>query len=119
MAADMERAGFGEINGRFDYEDSAFIGYNQIFLPRILDLRDGTVESQRRHVNARPSEHYLGRDPAAPRRARLDNATASMFVDVKPKCGRSGRGARLVQRRCSLAQPARGLPDMHGLNYLA
>jgi class 3 adenylate cyclase len=41
-----------EINGRFDYEDSAFIGYNQIFLPRILDLRDGTAESQRRHINA-------------------------------------------------------------------
>ena len=41
-----------EINGMFSYEDSAFIGYNQIFLPRILDLRDGTVESQRRHINA-------------------------------------------------------------------
>src|SRR5882757_8599535 len=31
-----------EINGMFGYEDSAFIGYNQIFLPRLLDLRDGT-----------------------------------------------------------------------------
>jgi class 3 adenylate cyclase len=41
-----------EINGKFGYEDSAFIGYNQIFLPRILDLRDGTAESQRRHINA-------------------------------------------------------------------
>ena len=41
-----------EINGKFAYEDSAFIGYNQIFLPRILDLRDGTAESQRRHINA-------------------------------------------------------------------
>jgi len=40
-----------EINGKFAYEDSAFIGYNQIFLPRILDLRDGTTESQRRHIN--------------------------------------------------------------------
>jgi class 3 adenylate cyclase len=35
-----------EINGMFGYDDSAFIGYNQIFLPRILDLRDGTDDSQ-------------------------------------------------------------------------
>lgn len=35
-----------EINGKFGYEDSAFVGYNQIFLPRLLDLRDGTAESQ-------------------------------------------------------------------------
>jgi class 3 adenylate cyclase len=41
-----------EINGMFGYEDSAFIGYNQIFLPRLLDLRDGTPESQRRVLNA-------------------------------------------------------------------
>ena len=36
----------------FAYEDSAFIGYNQMFLPRLLDLRDGTPESQRRLINA-------------------------------------------------------------------
>jgi class 3 adenylate cyclase len=41
-----------EINGKFAYEDSAFIGYNQMFLPRLLDLRDGTAESRRRHINA-------------------------------------------------------------------
>jgi class 3 adenylate cyclase len=41
-----------EINGKFGYEDSAFIGYNQIFLPRLIDLRDGTPESKRRHINA-------------------------------------------------------------------
>ena len=35
-----------EINGKFAYEDSAFVGYNQIFFPRLLDLRDGTTESQ-------------------------------------------------------------------------
>ena len=36
-----------EINGMFGYEDSAFVGYNQIFFPRLLDLRDGTPESER------------------------------------------------------------------------
>jgi class 3 adenylate cyclase len=41
-----------EINGMFDYEDSAFIGYNQIFMPRLLDLRAGSAESQRRLFNA-------------------------------------------------------------------
>ncbi|MEJ0000194.1 MAG: adenylate/guanylate cyclase domain-containing protein [Verrucomicrobiota bacterium] len=41
-----------EINGTFSYEDSSFVGYNQIFLPRLLDLRDGTPESQRRLINA-------------------------------------------------------------------
>lgn len=35
-----------EINGKFAYDDSAFVGYNQIFLPRLLDLRAGTDESQ-------------------------------------------------------------------------
>jgi len=41
-----------EINGKFGYEDSAFVGYNQIFLPRLLDLRDGTVDSQETFFNA-------------------------------------------------------------------
>jgi class 3 adenylate cyclase len=34
------------INGKFDYEDSGLFGYNEMFLPRILDLRDGTAESR-------------------------------------------------------------------------
>jgi class 3 adenylate cyclase len=40
-----------EINGMFEYDDSAFVGYNQIFLPRLLDLRDGTPESQQLFFN--------------------------------------------------------------------
>jgi class 3 adenylate cyclase len=39
-----------EINGKFGYEDSAFVGYNQIFLPRLLDLRDGTPESREKLI---------------------------------------------------------------------
>lgn len=34
------------LNGKFDYEDSGLFGYNRIFLPRVLDLRAGTTESQ-------------------------------------------------------------------------
>jgi class 3 adenylate cyclase len=34
-----------KINGKFDYEDSGLFGYNQIYLFRLLDLRDGTPES--------------------------------------------------------------------------
>ena len=41
-----------ELNGKFAYEDSGFPGYNQIFFPRLLDLRDGTAESQEMHHNA-------------------------------------------------------------------
>jgi class 3 adenylate cyclase len=41
-----------EINGMFDYDDSAFVGYNQIYFPRLLDLRDGTPESQQLHFDA-------------------------------------------------------------------
>jgi len=41
-----------EINGMFGYDDSAFVGYNQIYLPRILDLRDGTTESEELHHKA-------------------------------------------------------------------
>jgi len=33
------------INGKWDYEDSAFITYNHVFFSRLLDLRDGTSES--------------------------------------------------------------------------
>jgi class 3 adenylate cyclase len=35
-----------EINGKFAYEDAGLFGYNEIFLPRIMDLRDGTAESR-------------------------------------------------------------------------
>lgn len=35
-----------DLNGKFSYEDSALPGYNQIFFPRLLDLRDGSKESQ-------------------------------------------------------------------------
>ncbi len=35
-----------DLNGKFSYDDSALPGYNQIFFPRLLDLRDGTKESQ-------------------------------------------------------------------------
>jgi len=34
------------LNGKFDYEDSAFVAYNPVFLARLLDLRDGTAESR-------------------------------------------------------------------------
>jgi len=40
------------INGKFDYEDSGLFGYNEMFLPRILDLRDGTAESRERFFSA-------------------------------------------------------------------
>ena len=56
-----------EINGMFGYEDSAFIGYNQIFLPRLLDLRDGTPESQRRVLK----RHYRHVRPLRLREAGL------------------------------------------------
>ena len=36
------------INGKFEYHDSGLFGYNRIFFPRVLDLRDGTAESQER-----------------------------------------------------------------------
>jgi class 3 adenylate cyclase len=41
-----------QINGKFNYEDSALPGYNQIFMPRLLNLRDGTTESQEWLFNA-------------------------------------------------------------------
>jgi class 3 adenylate cyclase len=34
-----------QIDGRYVYEESAFIGYNHIYFHRLLDLRDGTSES--------------------------------------------------------------------------
>jgi class 3 adenylate cyclase len=39
------------MNGKFEYFDSALFGYNRMFLPRILDLREGTPESQLRFFN--------------------------------------------------------------------
>jgi class 3 adenylate cyclase len=36
-----------EMNGKFAYEDSGLFGYNEMFLSRLLDLRDGTAESQK------------------------------------------------------------------------
>jgi class 3 adenylate cyclase len=41
-----------KINGKFDYEDSGLFGYNQIFMQRLMDLRDGTAESQETLYNA-------------------------------------------------------------------
>ncbi|HEV3271228.1 MAG TPA: adenylate/guanylate cyclase domain-containing protein [Candidatus Methylacidiphilales bacterium] len=41
-----------DINGKFDYEDSGLFGYNRVYLPRLLDLRDGTAESQERFFSA-------------------------------------------------------------------
>jgi class 3 adenylate cyclase len=40
------------LNGKFEYHDSGFFGYNRLFLPRLLDLRDGTPESRDRHFAA-------------------------------------------------------------------
>ena len=41
-----------QINGKFDYADSGLFGYNQIFYPRLLDLRDATTESRERVFTA-------------------------------------------------------------------
>jgi len=41
-----------DMNGKFQYHDSGFFGYNRIYLPRLLDLRDGTVASREQHYNA-------------------------------------------------------------------
>ena len=35
-----------ELNGKFLYEDSAFISYNNLFMVRLLDLRDDTPETR-------------------------------------------------------------------------
>jgi len=40
-----------ELNAKFGYEDSAFVSYNRMFLPRLLDLRDGTAESRQQHYS--------------------------------------------------------------------
>jgi class 3 adenylate cyclase len=34
------------LNGKFAYEEAGLFGYNRFFLPRVLDLREGTPESQ-------------------------------------------------------------------------
>jgi class 3 adenylate cyclase len=41
-----------DMNGKFQYHDSGLFGYNRFYLPRVLDLRDGTAESQERHFSA-------------------------------------------------------------------
>lgn len=41
-----------DLNGKFQYHDSALYGYNRIYLPRLLDLRDGTIESREQHYSA-------------------------------------------------------------------
>ena len=40
------------LNGKFEYADSALFGYNRIFLPGVLELRDGTPEGRERHHTA-------------------------------------------------------------------
>lgn len=39
------------LNGKFEYHDSGFFGYNRGYLPRLLDLREGTMESRERHYS--------------------------------------------------------------------
>jgi class 3 adenylate cyclase len=41
-----------ELNGKFTYEEAAFVGPNQTFLNRLLDLRDRTPESRQAHYSA-------------------------------------------------------------------
>jgi class 3 adenylate cyclase len=41
-----------KLNGKWDYEDSAFIAYNLVFINRLLDLREGTPESRHRWLTA-------------------------------------------------------------------
>jgi class 3 adenylate cyclase len=41
-----------ETVAQFRYEEFGFVGYNRIFLPRLLDLRDGTPESRNRLLSA-------------------------------------------------------------------
>jgi len=41
-----------EINGRWDYNESAFIAYNMVFIKRLIDLRDGTEESRDQLLSA-------------------------------------------------------------------
>jgi class 3 adenylate cyclase len=42
---------WSDLNGKFVYEEGAFINYNMGFIARLLDLRDGTPES-RDHLRA-------------------------------------------------------------------
>ncbi len=39
---------WAEFEGRYKYKELAFVGYGRIYLERLLDLRDGTPESQER-----------------------------------------------------------------------
>ena len=41
-----------DMNGKFEYQDSGFFGYNRFYLPRLIDLREGGPESHQRHVDA-------------------------------------------------------------------
>jgi class 3 adenylate cyclase len=41
-----------QINGMFDYADSAFVAYNSVFIMRLFDLRDGTPETREALINA-------------------------------------------------------------------
>ena len=40
-----------ELNGKWTYEEFGLYGYNQIYLYRLLDLRDGTAESQKQYFD--------------------------------------------------------------------
>jgi class 3 adenylate cyclase len=42
---------WSDLNGKFDYNEGAFVTYNIAFIARLLDLRDGTMES-RDHLRA-------------------------------------------------------------------
>ena len=42
---------WSDLNGKFVYEEGAFVTYNMAFIARLLDLRDGTPES-RDHLRA-------------------------------------------------------------------
>jgi len=41
-----------QLNGKWEYEESAFIAYNMVFINRLLDLREGTMESRQRLLSA-------------------------------------------------------------------
>jgi class 3 adenylate cyclase len=40
---------WSDLNGKFLYEEGAFVTYNMAFIARLLDLRDGTPESREHH----------------------------------------------------------------------
>jgi class 3 adenylate cyclase len=43
---------WAEIENKYKYEELAFVGYGYIYLPRLLDLRDGTPRSLQRLLTA-------------------------------------------------------------------